>query len=54
MVSLRVDDMEIDSIFANLDGPFAGLETQHKQEKYFVNDLGLVVSTSDMCMYIYH
>jgi len=42
---LGVDYAEIDSVFQTLSDPFIGLETKYKQDKYFVEDLGLVVST---------
>ena len=45
LASLGVDETQIDSVFADLDDPFLDLETQHKQEKCFINDLGLIVST---------
>lgn len=45
LATLGVDEMEVDDMFANLTDPFVDLETQHKQEKCFVEDLGLIVST---------
>ena len=33
-----------DIVFADLTDLFVDLETQHKQDKYFVEDLGLIVS----------
>ena len=50
LASLGVDEGQIDTVFADLDDTFVGLETQHKQEKCFVNDLGLVVSTISSTM----
>ena len=44
LTTLGVDEMEVDDMFANSTDPFVDLETQHKQEKCFVEDLGLIVS----------
>ena len=36
----------LDDIFENLADPFDGLETCYKQEKYFLDNLGLIVSVT--------
>ena len=45
LASLGIDEAQFDSVFEDLSDPFVGLETKYKQEKYFVEDLGLVVSS---------
>ena len=45
LASLGIDETQIDSVFQDLSDPFFGLETKFKQDRYFVEDLGLVVST---------
>jgi len=42
---IEPDEIEgLDDVFENLVYPFDGLETCHKQEKYYVDSLGLIVS----------
>ena len=40
---LEVEDL--DTVFRSLVDPFNGLETQYKQEHYYVEHLGLIVSS---------
>ena len=35
---------DVTTVFTNLVDPFSGLETQYLQEKYFVEELSLIVS----------
>ena len=37
--------VNLDSVFSNLTDPFDGLKSKHFQEKYFVQNLGLIVSS---------
>ena len=43
-IGMDSDDISLDDVFTDLVDPFDGLETQHKQEKYFKETLGLIVS----------
>ena len=38
-------DVEVDSVFRNLADPFSGLKTKYSQEKYFRENLKLIVSS---------
>ena len=47
LATVGVDSDEIEGlndVFENLADPFDGLETCYKQEKYFLDNLGLIVS----------
>ena len=37
-------DIDVDEALSGLTDPFDGLKTQHFQEKYYLEELGLIVS----------
>ena len=39
-------EIDVNPVFENLVAPFSNLETQYLQEKYFTEELGLIVSIS--------
>jgi len=45
LAAIGIDsDDSLDNVFTDLVDPLDGLEMQHKQEKYFKETLGLIVS----------
>ena len=50
-VGVDPDEIEgLNDVFENLADPFDGLETCYKQEKYFLDNLGLIVSGTKIIM----
>ena len=46
-IGIDVNDIEgLNEVFRDVPNPFEGLETRHKQEKFYREKLGLVVSLS--------
>ena len=44
LASSGIDPNDLDDVFSDMVKPFAGLETEFKQESYFKDFLGLLVS----------
>lgn len=41
---INPDELDLDSALSKLNHPFSALDTKHKQDKYFRDKLGLIVS----------
>ena len=44
LASLGMDETKLDDLFSDVTDPFVDLQTRYKQEKFFKEQFGLVVS----------